>query len=93
MNTQFIILSHNHNEEECLKSAGFTNVTTIIFTLYDVERVQTALKGASNTLLIIDDKIMRQFPSEVLEILEYINVEAPDVLVNIMKNNSFPAAL
>ena len=81
---------HTFGKEKLLREAGFTNVESYLFLETGVAKVKEALKGSSDTLFLVGGAMMKGFPQEMKEILEYVKTDAPTVFVYITSGADFP---
>jgi hypothetical protein len=49
------------------------------------------LRGAKDTLFLVGGAMMKGFPDEMKEILEFVKADAPELLVYITSPADFPA--
>jgi hypothetical protein len=84
---------HTHGKTELLKKEGFRNVESFLSTETGAENIKQMLKGKNDTLLLVGGAMMKGFPSEMKEILDFLKTDAPEVFVYITSQADFPPGI
>ena len=81
---------HTHGKTKLLQEAGFTNVEGFLFTEHGKENIKNLVKGQKDTLLLIGGAMMKSFPQDMAEILNFIKTDCPEVFVYTTTAADFP---
>ena len=82
---------HTNGKVALLKANGFSDVSAILCESMPVEEVKAILKSSPNAFFLVGGAMMMGFPDLMADLLSFISVECPTILVHKTIKTDFDA--
>ena len=81
---------HVNSKTEKLKEAGYINASGIITLESTPELIKQELFNSPNSLFIVGGAMMKTYPDLMNEVIEYIKIDCPTIIVHNTTTDDFP---